>query len=388
MPGGFAGNEGMVTEQPPSMAQSALDMGKWYATRSSAYTASTMMKGWSGKGSGLGTMFMQETFGIKPDVILARKLSGGTWFNDKYTRMNMMMNPRYGAAVAGGDSAQIMASRTGLAKFAPSLSHLSPARHGFMAYAAMGGDLTGVLSSLSGAKGTSIASIMGVTESLTPEFFGAETRGSVRYFDPTASRAGNLRAALRGNPSPWSGQDDKALREIAEYTSLHAAENMNLIQGASDDLMKAYAGRDSARAVRAWQTMAGQFGYGVGEGAAGIDRFGNKLITKGIGYTAGKSWGHAFAKTGSTALRAAPKLLAAADIAMWALLAVDVGKFAGKKALWAGGVAMEDFRRGSFMTSSVSSFVGATERQRALQVMQQTGMNLQSVLGNEASYFG
>jgi len=335
-------------------------------------------------------MAWQETVGIKPDVILARKLSGGTWFNDKYTRMNMMMNPNYGAAVAGGDAASIIRSRTGLAKFAPSLSHLSPARHGFMLYAGLGGDIGGSVSSIKGARQVSVAALMNATEVATPEWFGAQTRGTARYFGQTDSLWGNIRSAFKGNPSPFAGQTDDALSAVlslAEQNASHISQT-NLIRGASSDLMQAYASRNPTKAVASFRTMAGAFGYGVGEGAAGADILGRGLIEKGIGYTASKSWGHSFAKAGSAGLRFAPKLLAAADVALWALMAVDVAKFAGKKAMWAGGVAMEDFRRGSFMTSSVASFVGATERQRALQVMQQTGMNLQSVLGNEASYFG
>jgi hypothetical protein len=86
------------------------------------------------------------------------------------------------------------------------------------------------------------------------------------------------------------------------------------------------------------------------------------------------------------------KAFAASNLIGWGMLAGDVIWGAGKAVVNSvvnGTKALtEDWRRGSFMsTGGLPNFVGSTYRQRSLAAMQQTGMNLQSVLGNESSYF-
>jgi hypothetical protein len=86
------------------------------------------------------------------------------------------------------------------------------------------------------------------------------------------------------------------------------------------------------------------------------------------------------------------KILVGSNLIGIGLMAADAIWWAGSKAIGAavGGakVLTEDFRRDRFMsTGGLPNFVGSSYRERSMAVMQQTGLALNQVLGNEASYF-
>jgi hypothetical protein len=88
----------------------------------------------------------------------------------------------------------------------------------------------------------------------------------------------------------------------------------------------------------------------------------------------------------------ATKAFAFGNIFGAGLLIADAVWWAGSK-IASGGVntakyLTEDMRRGRFMsTGGLPNFVGSSYRERSLSVMQQTGLALNQVFGNEASYF-
>ena len=397
MPVGFAGNEGQVTQSTPGIAGTAAQQAWFFGSRGTLYSSNTMLRGWSGRNQSMLTWAMEETLGRKPDSLMLRKMVGGTWSNQLYQRFNQSINPRYAAAIAGGDEAAIIASRSGLAKYAPTLFELAPSKHMAMIQLAMGRSPEGFLKTWRGGS-VSMASVFRYAGQAVPELdaaaYGAMNLGG-------GGRASRLWNAFRGigtldqaiSPEAWNSQQTAALGYAAMENVIPQA-----VREGARYIGRAWGEKGLANAARAdlfsqgWGQISKAVNYGVGSNAgeiskavnAGINKVGRQAVQSSAGRAAGMA-----GKVGWKAAGAAIPILDAVLIAQLASDVIQFGVKSGAKAVGStAGIMSEDFRRGSFMTSSISPFVGATERQRALSVMQQTGMNLQSVLGNEASYFG
>lgn len=353
MPIGFAGNEGIVggsPEQSGGIGGFAYDQFKYFSWRSPTYTARAATRGFSGKKQSIARLMGEEAFGMKPDLLLARKMTGTTFLGRGY-------------------SAAMSRAPESWRAFAPTLAHLSPSRHLTMMNLYTGGSAEGVTRGV-GKYGVSVADMM----------------ANVGRFENPVQGAEGIKGMLRGNIGKILGNDVAAeygfdaLAEQSRAASLGA--DLRNTQRASKG---AWAAGDTA-GIKTGIRNSSQILMGTEK--AGADMLNKKLAMKLVESAGGRA---ALRLGTMAAVSWIPIAGQVIDIAMLASMGVDAVKWGTKAAykglMNVGGMIGEDWKRGMFQTSSVSPFVGSTQRQRALQVMQQTGLNLSSALGNEAQYF-
>lgn len=341
-----------------------------------------------------------DMFGRRPDVINARKFLGTTWPNKIYANL-MYGSPEYmkavdmyDAALLGGAPKEVLSKYAqkiesltpGFARFAPSLAHLSPGRHLAM-LAAYGGNTEGMAAI---REGGSIARIirMSTSESGVPLGY---TRSMMMNVEDLVR--GPLSSKVKGLGKFFGMEGVEIPKELSEF--------MREIQGYSglgpppqfeDDIMAAgrrIRGAMGSKDVEATREAINNLARKMGTDITGADRFtlkvANYMAKSGIGrwtMSRGIPLGAAIGT----------RFLVASN---WFSIGMLAGEFAYKAARFGVRTAIntaklmtEDFRRTAFMsTGGLPAYVGSTTRERALAVMNQTGLALNQVLGNEASYF-
>jgi hypothetical protein len=357
---------------------SVLDMvaqqGAYWTARNSLATARSSMYGFTGGKQTFARMMIQETMGQKPDLILARKVTGMTFAGRTYR--NAAYGKKYAEALAVGTDPADMQKLIGkTARYAPSLAHLSPSRHLTMLSMYGGQSPAGMLVE---EGGTSVAKLMNMSGGGAGNFssqIGDELMG---FFG-----AGN-RGKKIGKIQNYGG--DTLSDFVGSVFPKNASAGFESQLSLNSQRLRSHMSAGNVKGIQeAIETHANL----LGANEAGAD-----IANKKLGQWMAKyGTGRAALKGLPTAINLGTKAFMAADFLMWGVLAAQGIWWGGKQAVRAvtgsADAISTDFRRGWFQSSStVSPFVGSTQRQRALMVMNQTGINMQSLLGNEASYIG
>jgi hypothetical protein len=381
-------------EQGESFGSFLFGQAQYFGAYNTAVSVSNAMGGFTGgKLGGFFGWMAQDAMGRRPDVINARKILGTTAPGNIYNKL------AYGKGytglteaydflryMPGGDSrgaAKFLDNATpSIARYIPSLAHASPSRHLTM-LSAYGGNVGGITTV---QDGTSMARLMRMTNPMGGHPLGytqTALRESPLGSSPLKTKLSSLGKMFGANIP----QDLSLLMEdIGNFSKMAPAPGFEDEIAGLGKKISAYGEKGEVAGMR---RAIGEMGEKMGMTGTWADTKTMRLAQKMAGNSMGR-W--AMSKGIPAAAGIGSKILVGSNLVGLGLMAADTIWWAGSKAVGAavGGakVLTEDFRRDRFMsTGGLPNFVGSSYRERSMAVMQQTGLALNQVLGNEASYF-
>jgi len=366
--------------------------------QSLAFTSNTMTHGFDYRAMGTVRGLAGYARGRQYDHMIARKLTGTTYFGNRYRNLAM----KY----------------PGLGRAAPTLSHLAPSRYLTFA-SAVGGNQDAMqalrfmaatqdqVRTFSNIAGTSLTESYGILYGGRPNPAGVTRNRGRPEFD---LRPGSLRAGFGDRVMPISTGGElphggKTIKDIGLGKATTTAQQdrylrlFNLRQSGmlGESLRRELDETPSLVRLEAHIREANR----ATSSAAKVAHFTGAAEAVGMG-TVGAKVGGGIARLGgnATAIKAFSTIKPVANIAGKAFLGFDVYHLAGFAGKWGfkGTMALaelpgkiysgitREMHRGTFMSAgSLSPFVGATGRQRAMATIYEKQLNLRQALGNESS---